>query len=234
MSDSTGAGAEMSGNAEMNATADVRYSFTAQFLGAATLFARRARAIENMASHDITEDIRKEHRGLVSAAVMQCAAALETEAAEICVYGPGAHLGSNETDHSAQTFLKPLADIVDSQETLRRYELILYLLTKPAPDRGSEPFQSAALLVRLRNELTHYKSKWGQEMESSKLFASLKQRGHRAPPFISSDQNFFPHQCLSADCADWTVRSAVAFLDDVYRKLAVTSRFDSDRPSVTP
>ena len=190
--------------------------------------------IEGMPDAELSEELRSEHRGLVSAAVMQCAAALETEAAEVCVYGPGAHLGSNGTDQSAQQFLAPLADVIDHQETLRRFELILHLLQRPALDKGREPYQSAALVVRLRNETTHYKSRWGQDMELSKLFSSLKGLRHNPPPFISANTNFFPHQCLSADCAAWAVNSTVAFLDAVYDKLGVPSRFETYRPRVTP
>jgi hypothetical protein len=51
-----------------------------------------------------------------------------------------------------------------------------------SPDRGTQPWQDADLLVRLRNELVHYKSKWGQEMEKLKL-SSLKQL-HPCPPFV--------------------------------------------------
>lgn len=139
--------------------ADARYTFTGQFLEGATLFARRARQIEGMPDDEITEELRSEHRAVVSAALMQCAAALETEANEICAYGPGAHLGSNGNNQVAQQFLAPLAEVIDSQQTLHRFELILHLLQRPALDRGSEPYQSAALVVRLRNEITHYKSR---------------------------------------------------------------------------
>lgn len=216
------------------ATADVRFTFTGQFLEAATLFARRAKAIEAAPVADLTEEIRSEHRGLISACVMQCAAALETEAHEICAFGPGSHLGSNGIIHSAHQFLAPLADFLDDQSTLSRFDLILHLLQKPPLDKGCEPYQSASLLVRLRNELTHYKSKWGQDMASQKLFTSLKALHHKPPPFVGSNTNFFPHQCLSADCAAWAVRSTVAFLDAVYASLGVPSRFDSYRPRVTP
>lgn len=215
-------------------SADVRYTFTGQFLEAATLFTRRARSIEEMPGDKLNEELRSEHRGVVSAAVMQCAAALETEAGEICTHGPGSHLGSNGIIHSDRQFLAPLADVIDNQDTLSRFELILYLLRRPPLDRGHEPFQSASLVVRLRNEITHYKSKWGQDMESSKLFASLKGLRHKPPPFISPDANFFPHQCLSAECSAWAVNSAVAFLDAVYCKLGVASRFENYRDRVTP
>jgi len=215
-------------------SADTRYTFTGQFLEAAALFVRRARAIENGASAQTTEQARCEHRGLITAAIMQCAAALETEAHEICTYGPGSHLGSNGTDQAAQGFLAPLARLIDDQDTLSRYELLLYLLRKPALPRGADPYQSAALVVRLRNELVHYKSRWRAEMPSAKLFAALEGRRHRPPPFTAANMNFFPHRCLSADCGAWAVVSCVAFLDAVYATLAVPSRFESYRSRLVP
>jgi hypothetical protein len=211
------------------ATADTRYSFTGQFLEAAAIFVRKARAIEAGAVEPVNDSVRCEHRAFVSTAVMQCAAALETEAHEICAFGPGAHLGSNGTDQEAQKFLSGLAEVIDQQDVLSRYQLILYLLKKPPLPRGTEPYQGAVLLVRLRNELVHYKSRWGAQMTTSKLFASLEAKRHSAPPFTHPTMNFFPHRCLSADCGSWAVVTAVAFLDSVYASLGVPSRFEAYR-----
>lgn len=218
------------------ANADVRYSFTVQFVEAATQFAKRARSIEQQgipADGDEATELRCEHRGAVSAAVMQCAAALETEVHEICVYGPGCHLGSDRTDHAARRLLGPIAHVIDRESTLARFDLILYLLGKAKLDKGCEPFQGADLLVKLRNEVTHFKSVWGSEMERKKLIQSLRQLGHNRPPFVSENASFFPHQCLSADCAAWAVRSTVAFLELIYQRLGVGSCFEANRSRVT-
>jgi hypothetical protein len=165
---------------------------------------------------------------------MQCTAALETEIHEVCVYGPGCYLGTNGTNHEAQRFLFPLADIVDAQDTMSRFNLILHLLNKPGFDKGSEPFQSAALVVRLRNELVHYKSRWGADMESSKLYRALESLSHKPPPFIDASMNFFPHRCLNADCGAWALQSVFGFLEDFYRALGVPSRFEGYRERLVP
>ena len=215
-------------------TADARYSFTGQHLEASAIFVRKVRAIEATATEQTDDAIRCEHRGLVCAIVMQCAAALETEAHEVCTYGPGAHLGSNGTDHEAQRLLLPLADVVDDQDTLSRFEVVLHLLRKPPLNRGADPFQSAALVVRLRNELVHYKSRWSVEMASSKLYSALQSLGHKPPPFAHPSMNFFPHRCLSADCGAWALRSVVAFLEAFYQALGVPSRFETYRSRFMP
>ena len=52
----------------MTLSADTRYTFTGQFLETATLFARRARLIEEMVDDNLAEELRCDHRGVVSAA----------------------------------------------------------------------------------------------------------------------------------------------------------------------
>src|SRR5207244_10638343 len=92
-----------------SAFAQVRYAFTAQFIEAAAIFVRKAADIEANYSGTLSEEFRTEHRGFVTTAIMQCAAALETEAHEMCAYGPGSHLGSNGIDCEGQRLLAPLA-----------------------------------------------------------------------------------------------------------------------------
>jgi hypothetical protein len=215
-----------------SANATTRYVFTGQFLESSAIFVRRLRSIESLAAWD--EAAMTEHRGLACAVIMQCAAALETETHEVCVHGPGSHLGSNGVNGEAQRFLVPIADVIDDQNTMARFDLILHLLGKPKADKGAEPYQSAALVVRLRNELIHYKSRWGTQMESTKLYSSLESLKHKAPPFTDPRMNFFPLRCLSAECADWALTSSVAFLEHFYSALGVPSRFQSYRGRLVP
>jgi hypothetical protein len=213
-----------SATATVSAEADVRYCFTTQFLCASAIFARRCAEIERAHPDNPDEALRTEHRGLVTAAIMQCAAAVEAESAELTIHGPGNHLGSDRMDRKAHDFLSPLADFIDDQDALTRYKVILHILNKPPLAEGERPWQDMALLVRLRNELIHYKSKWGKEMEGQKLYKSLQHLRLTKPPFVSANSNFFPHQFLSAACAAWAVRTAVAFLNGFYDRMGIESR----------
>lgn len=208
----------------------VRYSFTAQFLKGSAIFATHAHQIEALGGDTVSEELQAEHRSYVVGAVVQCAAGLEAEVSEILHHGPGHHLGSNGLDATAQAFLKPLAEVIDSQSTLHRYELVLHLLKRPAMDRGRYPYQAADLLMKLRNELIHYHSKWGPEMEQKKLFTSLQQLRLDKPPFMSPSSNFFPHHCLSASLASWSLTSAVAFINNFYSVLGVDSPLKAHEP----
>ncbi len=219
----------------MPVTMDVRYSFVRQFLESSAIFVRQAREIESdFTATTIDEPTRCRHRGLVCSTIMQCVAAMETEIDETCVHGPNSHLGGSHINRQAQQFLAPLAEVIDSQNTLSRFSIILHLLKKPTFDKGRPPFQSAALVVRLRNELIHYKSRWGTEMESSKLYRALINLRHTPPPFTDSTMKFFPHRCLSADCAAWALDSVVTFLEAFYSALGVESRFKDHRDCLIP
>jgi hypothetical protein len=210
------------------ATADTRYTFTVQYLEASTIFVRRARVIESMPIQDVDDSLRIEHRGLVCSVIFQCVAALDTETHETCTYGPGAYLGSDHTDDDSKAYLSPLATVIDDQDTMSRFNLVLHLLRKEPIDTGREPFQSAAMVVRLRNEIVHYKSRWGEEMKTSKLFSALEGKRFRPPPFFPpGGMNFFPHRCLSADCATWALKSSVNMLDAFYTAIGVPSRFST-------
>jgi hypothetical protein len=205
----------------VRATADTRYSFTAQFLRGGAIFARRAHEIE--ASASVSEELRSEHVACVVGAITQAAAALEAEIYEVLIHGPGHHLGSNGINATARAFLLPLAETIDGEPTLRRYELVLHLLQKPALDRGAHPYQIADLLIALRNLLIHYKSRWGEEMERPKVFARLQELKFDKPPFTSQGMNFFPHRCLSGSLASWSVTTGVDFINAFYSNLAVPS-----------
>lgn len=213
----------------IRASIDSRYSFTTQFLLAAKLFATKAQEIEDASIGSLGDGMTTKHRAYVAGAIMQSVAALEAEIAEVISHGPGHHLGSNGIDAASREFLKPLADVIDGKRIVKRYAFVLHLLRREPMKDGVEPFQSAALLVRLRNELVHYKSKWGREMKREKLFKGLQSLRHPKPPFVQGNVNFFPHECLSAACAAWAFESAVAFLESFYDKLGVASPLEAYR-----
>jgi hypothetical protein len=201
----------------------IRYSFTAQFVRGGAIFANKAHEIEATNISEITEELAAEYRSYVVSTVFQCAAALESEIAEITQHGPGHQLGSNGLNVPAHNFLKPLADVIDGESTLRRYELVLHLLQLPALERGTDTYRTASLLIKLRNELIHYKSRWDSEIDRAKLFSSLRQLKLDKPSFIQTNTTFFPHQCLSASLASWSVITTISFITEFYSLLGIVS-----------
>jgi hypothetical protein len=219
------------GVAQAFATADIRYVFTTQYLCASAIFARRCKEIENTYQSNPNGNVEVEHRGLVTAAIMQSVAAVEAESAELTMHGPGSHLGSDKLDKNARDILLPLAEFIDDQEALSRFEIILHILGKRPMLKGGQPWQDMAILIRLRNELVHYKSKWGEQMSREKFIGkTLTGLGFAPPPFIHPGSQFFPHRLLGAACAGWAVRTAVAFVNAFYERMEIESRLRSFMP----
>ena len=210
---------------------DVRYSFTAQFLMGATMFAWHSRNLEENLVEKITDDIRINHRAFIVSAILQSVASTEAEISEILLHGPGHHLGSNGIDIEAHDYLNPIASIIDDHKTLEKYDLVLHLLRKPAITHGAEPHQSMGTLLRLRNELVHYKSLWGQELENRNLVKELRLLRFKPNPLYPDNVNFFPHKILSSSCASWAVTTSANFINVFYEKLNIISPLEaySDR-----
>ncbi|MBK8178535.1 MAG: hypothetical protein IPK67_06525 [Planctomycetes bacterium] len=172
----------------------------------------------------MTDEDRALHLGCVTAAIMQSVAALEADIWDVLNHGPGHHLGSNVVDASARELLLPAAEAIDRQELLTRYSLVLHLLGRQPMDPGAEPWQGAALLVRLRNEITHYKSRWGSKRNQEKFFTTLQTKIRRPPSFVPDlGVNFFPLQCLSAERAAWAVETTDAYISVFYVALGIRS-----------
>jgi hypothetical protein len=214
----------------MRVSTDVRYSFTVQFLVGATMLARDAQRIEAEKADAASEAEQMQHRAHVVGAIMQATAALESEIWEVMVYGPGHHRGSTKIDTAAADLLKPLADAIDGESVLERYGLVLHVLQKKPLARGSQPWQDADLVVRLRNEIVHYKSAWKSALDKKKLVLQLAAKKHGPPLFEKSE--LFPRAYLSATCAYWAVQSCAAFLDAFCTNLGFPERLDAYRKRV--
>lgn len=210
----------------MSARVDSRYTFTFQFLRAADFFSREAARIESLPPVEITEETKAQHRAFVVGAIMQAAAALESEAYETAHHGPGSYQGSNDATETARKFLSPMCEVIDEQSVLDRFDLILHLLQRPPLDHGAKSYQQVALVVKLRNELVHYKSLLGQEMDRLKFIQGLKNLKLPKPPFAHDTSNFLPHHILSAACARWATDAAIRYLRNFHEALGYPAYMD--------
>lgn len=207
------------------ASLDTRFTFVSGFLRGAQLLAESASEVEELGESAEASQVTR-HNAFVIGAIVQAAMALEAETSMIVLHGPGHHLGSNGVDKEARDFLNRLEGVLNRESrVVERYQLLLHLLGREPMDSGTEPFQSAALLMRLRNELVHFKSKWGQDMEEEKLFKGLEALRLQPPPWSLAGQNFFPHRCLGAACANWAARSANDLLVGFYKRLGLANPY---------
>lgn len=93
----------------------VRASLTCDYLRSAAFFAREAEGREQGEVTRFEDTAAIEHRAFVRGAVLQSVAGIESAAAEVAMYGPHHHLGSDAADADAREFLQPLAELIDAR-----------------------------------------------------------------------------------------------------------------------
>jgi len=231
MSNAAGSGGSVSSGF---GSVDVISPLVWHMLGGASALSRAAFDIEALRPDSVSQEQQVAHKGFVIGAIVETVSALETEAWELLNGGPDHHRGTTAEYQEAREFLQPLADMVDGEDVLSRYETILHLLRRPPLDRSAQPWQDAALLVRLRNEIVHYKAKPGRELERTKFIRALQDKRMDNPPFLDPNLSFYPHRCLSASCAAWSVETGTAFLDAFFERLGAGNSLDPFRHWIRP
>jgi hypothetical protein len=214
----------------MNLTANLetRFNFTNTFLKGAAKLADMARIIEE--ENIVEEEEKMIHMSYVVSSIMQSVAALESEIWNIYNHGPGHHLGSNGLDHRSALLLSKIADSIDRNSTLDKACLILTLLDKSPVNKSKNPFQDMKLVIKLRDELVHYKSKGSLDLEREKVFAGLRSINNTPPKFYTNkSHNFFPHVCLSYNRAKWALDTTSNFIDELYNLLNIQSPLSKNK-----
>ena len=107
--------------------------------------------------------------------------------------------------------------------------------------RGAAPLQDARLLIQMRNALAHAKSEPHEYDEDQECWdgpgnrLEPKLRGKYPIPDtddLGAKMPFLPHRAFSFGCAEWALRTAVAFIDDLYARLGAKSSVDGIRQIV--
>jgi len=189
-------------------------------------------------SADEASQIEAEHRGewgehalpLMQAAiscVIHSAAFLEAMINEL--YADAAH------DGRAGGYLPPLSEEAVNRmraywgegsrdDTLRKYRLVVSFAGALALDKGGEPYQSAALLLKLRNKLLHYKPESISHDTIVNIEDGLKKK-FRVSALHPGEGAWWPHQALGAGCAGWATASAINFADEVSSRLGIVPNY---------
>jgi hypothetical protein len=213
----------------------LRYNFTYNFLVGAASMTRLAKEIE-IKGKDSTETEKLQHKAFVSGSIMQSVAALESEAWSLLFHGPGHHLGSNGLDRESKETLNIVAEAFEKgPPLLTKLDLILQLTRRKKLNLGIQPMQDLDLVISLRNEITHFKSLWTNELDRKKLFKTLEEKDSTPPTYSpEGKQNFFPHICLTHRRAKWALDTVVSFIDYYYKELEIKSPLDGhDRKEIT-
>ncbi|MER5638861.1 hypothetical protein ABT095_18090 [Kitasatospora sp. NPDC002227] len=186
-----------------------------------------------------------EHRSYVVASVLASVAFLEASLNELFASAPHENLevggGRGALSAGERRSLTDLTGMLDRNDFLDKFQLVLHLLGKQPFDRGAQPYQDAQLLVQLRNVLVHYKPRWrpggddsGQSIQASGLTKGLADRKFSLNPFTGQGNPFFPDKCLGHGCTTWALTAALDFADGFFARLGVTPVYQGVRGRLAP
>jgi hypothetical protein len=112
-----------------------------------------------------------------------------------------------------------------SLSILDKYQIVLAFCGKGRFQTSTLPYQDADLVIKLRNELMHYKPEtFGGEAEH-KFLKLLSSKFPRNPLLKGSRNPYFPDHCLGSPCAAWVVVSTTAFADEFFKTLAISPNY---------
>jgi hypothetical protein len=112
---------------------------------------------------------------------------------------------------------------------LKKYQEALRISGKEPFLEDVNPYEDAGLVIKLRNEITHFKPTTvilgehsGHELEDK-----LKDKFEWNHLMDGSRNHFIWDKCLGAGCAEWTVGTVKAFADEFHRKLGLKPNYQS-------
>ena len=109
--------------------------------------------------------------------------------------------------------------VVNEMPILSKYQIALLLCGKKQFDKGTNPYQDADRLVRLRNALFHYKPEWDSELKTHRKLKDSLDGRFDISPFSHENDIFFPKKCLGHGCAAWAVQGTKNFINSFYIKM---------------
>jgi hypothetical protein len=204
-------------------TVRIKHSLSKQHVRGARLLAAKASEIESRGL-PIPETVLVEHRACVMGSIMSAVAALEASINELFLEVRDAEPRTTDTlDERGSGLMVALWAETERLPILEKYQRALLFCGRPSFARGQAPFQDADSLVKLRDNLVHYKPEWNdEEGRHQSMMLRLKDKFPLNP--TAEGDLWFPHQCLSAGCASWATQVAAAFLNDFCVRLGVPSR----------
>lgn len=210
-------------------TVKMRVYYSSYHLWAARHFAALAKGIEATRGDRQRFDIR--HRAYVTNSVFSAVSFLEAAINELyqdVADGHKSYIAGLDSD--SKRIMSDFWDFTEGRNRsaftlLDKYQIALTFLRKQQFETGRRPYQDASLVVKLRNELVHYKPRSLGGKDEHRLVRQLSGKFDDNPLMSGSGNPWFPDKCLGYGCADWSVRSVIAFADDFFDRIGVKPNY---------
>jgi len=208
----------------------MRNYISKDFLWAAEHFSKLAGEIED--KHKGRSIFNIEHRAYVMNSILSSVAFLEAAINELFQDAHDKHLVYLENlDQSTISILSDFWDMTEEDNKsflsiLDKYQMALRFADKEPFLKGENPYQRTNLVIRIRNELTHYKPMDLSEESTHKLDDILKGKNFLPNKLMEgSGNNFFPDHALGKGCTEWCFESVKIFADEFFSRMNIKPNY---------
>jgi hypothetical protein len=237
--------AQLSGRMSGTVTAVARHNLSAFHLWAASHFAFLAGELERQHEHSPWDPNLQphifEHQSYVIGSIVSSSSFLEAAINEIFTDAAENGQRLKSLDSNSKLLLSSIwitPQFQRNADLISKFQVALKLSTGNVFDKGDSPYQNIKLLVDLRNIIVHFKPEYGSSdmdkqriKESSHNSIAQSIRGkfelNKIGGIHLGGSPFFPRKCLGFGCAEWSVRSAIIFIDDFSRRIGIDSLVDA-------
>jgi len=108
---------------------------------------------------------------------------------------------------------------------VEKYNRALKLCKIQQFDKGSNPYQKADLVTKLRNVIVHYRPETRYADETSKLERLLNGKFDLNPLITTEGNPLFPDRFLGSNCAIWARDSCKLLADEFFSKLGIKPNY---------
>jgi hypothetical protein len=205
----------------------MRKYFSTYFLFAARHSSLLACEIET--THEGESHLDIEHRGHVLSSILASAAFLESNINEVFqdVYDQHqSSAGSLSTETS-----RVVAELWNSTDNgakmrlLDKYQMILVLGGHKPLERGAQPYQDTALVLRLRNALAHFQPENLSAEEQHRMADQLRRKFPENRLMAGSGNPSWPDHALGHGCAEWALHSVKVLADHVMKTIGIETNY---------
>lgn len=203
----------------ISATMRSRIGFAVQHLLAASRFARRCAEIERDNRGKPIDYFFDEIIHCCTAAMFFSVASLEANINEI-FFDSKQHFNNQTPELIAE-----LWSLLEGKPILEKYQAVLVLKGLEKFVKGAPPYQDVDSLIKARNALVHFKPEWDDEQETLKKVGARLAGKFELSPFLGDGDPVFPHRCMTYGCAQWTVRTALGFMEAFHNMASIQHKF---------
>jgi len=213
--------------------------FSIQHVQAAAYFSRQSAATEALVGHgDDPESLRVTIRANAASAIFMSAAFLEALANELFADALNSHGGHlDPISPKGRSLIAELAtdDTVQKAQVLSKLNLLLKAEGKGSLNLGELPGQDVVTMLKLRNNLVHYKASWldvgtpGMVRAGNLRESKLQKATEGKFPSRTGANPTSGDAWLGAGCAKWCVQSTIALTDEFFNQFGITPLYEHVR-----